>query len=53
MTLVGWISALPWNQAPEEFRERPVEELPALSSSQPGVRAAAERLEVCVLIVGD
>ena len=43
---VGWISALPWNQAPEEFRERPVEELPALSSSQPGVRAAAERLVV-------
>ena len=43
---VGWISALPWNQAPEEFRERPVEELSALSSSQPGVRAAAERLVV-------
>jgi transposase len=43
---VGWISALPWNQAPEQFRERPVEELPALSSSQPGVRAAAERLVV-------
>jgi len=43
---VGWISALPWNQAPEEFRERPVEELPALSSSQPGVRAAAERMVV-------
>jgi len=43
---VGWISALPWNQAPEEFREQPVEDLPALSSSQPGVRAAAERLVV-------
>ena len=43
---VGWISALPWNQAPEEFRERPVEELPALSSSQPGVRANAERMVV-------
>ena len=43
---VGWISALPWNQAPEEFRERPVEELPALSSRQPGVRAAAERMVV-------
>lgn len=43
---VGWISALPWNQAPAAFRERPVEELPALSSSQPGVRAAAERLVV-------
>ena len=43
---VGWISALPWNQAPGEFREQPVEKLPALSSSQPGVRAAAERLVV-------
>lgn len=45
-TGVGWISALPWNQAPEELRERPAEELPALSSAQPGVRAAAERLVV-------
>src|SRR5437667_5356600 len=43
---VGWISALPWNQAPEEFRERAGEELPALSSNQPGVRAAAERMVV-------
>ena len=43
---VGWISALPWNQAPAGLRERPAEELSALSSSQPGVRAAAERLIV-------
>ena len=43
---VGWISALPWNQAPEQLRERPVEQLPALSSRQPGVRATAERLLV-------
>jgi len=43
---VGWISALPWNQTPEAFREQPVEQLPALSSAQPGVRAAAERLLV-------
>jgi len=43
---VGWISALPWNQAPEELRERPAEQLSALSSAQPGVRAAAERLVV-------
>jgi transposase len=43
---VGWISALPWNQAPEELRERPAEQLTPLSSSQPGVRAAAERLIV-------
>jgi transposase len=43
---VGWISALPWNQAPEELRERPAAQLPALSSAQPGVRSAAERLVV-------
>jgi hypothetical protein len=43
---VGWISALPWNQAPAELRERPVEGLSALGSRQPGVRAAAERMAV-------
>ncbi len=43
---VGWISALPWNQAPQSLRERAVQELPALSSAQPGVRAAAERMIV-------
>jgi len=40
---VGWISALPWNQAPAELRSRAVEELPTCSSAQPGVRAAAEK----------
>lgn len=43
---VGWISALPWNQAPAEFRERAVEQLTPCSSQQPGVRAAAEKLLV-------
>lgn len=43
---VGWISALPWNQAPVAFRERAVEQLPPCSSAQPGVRAAAEKLLV-------
>jgi transposase len=43
---VGWISALPWNQAPAEWRERNTEALTALSSAQPGVRAAAERMLV-------
>jgi len=43
---VGWISALPWNQAPVAFRERAVELLPPCSSAQPGVRAAAEKLLV-------
>src|SRR5919108_4211268 len=39
----GWGSALPWNQAPPELRERPVEALPLCSSEQPGVHALAER----------
>jgi transposase len=43
---VGWISALPWNQAPAALRERVVEQLPLCSSAQPGVRAAAEKLLV-------
>jgi len=43
---VGWISALPWNQAPLPFRGRAVEQLPPCSSAQPGVRAAAEKLLV-------
>jgi transposase len=40
---VGWISALPWNQAPVELRERDIETLPLCSSDQPGVHAVAER----------
>ncbi len=40
---VGWISALPWNQAPAELREREIEKLPLCSSDQPGVHAVAER----------
>jgi len=43
---VGWISALPWNQAPAALRERAVEQLPLCSSAQPGVRAAAEKILV-------
>ena len=43
---IGWIAALPWNQAPAEFRERAAEQLPPLSSTQPGVQAAAERMLV-------
>src|SRR6266404_4982734 len=39
---LGWISALPWNQAPVELRERAVDQLPPCSSLQPGVRAFAE-----------
>jgi transposase len=40
---LGWISALPWNQAPMELRERDIETLPSCSSDQPGVHAVAER----------
>jgi len=43
---VGWISALPWKQAPVELRSRAVEELPLCSSAQPGVRAGAEKMLV-------
>jgi transposase len=43
---LGWISALPWNQAPEQLRSRAVEQLPLCSSAQPGVRAAAEKILV-------
>jgi transposase len=43
---LGWISALPWNQAPAEFRQRGVETLPVCSGAEPGVQAAAENLLV-------
>jgi len=39
---LGWISALPWNQAPAEFSQRALDTLPVCSSAQPGVCAAAE-----------
>ena len=43
---VGWIAALPWNQAPAELRERALEQLSVCSSDQPGVRAAGEPMLV-------
>lgn len=43
---VGWISALPWNQAPPELRERETEKLEACTSQQPGAKAAAQRMVV-------
>jgi transposase len=43
---VGWISALPWNQAPVELREKRVEQLPVCGTAHPGVRAAAEKMLV-------
>jgi len=38
---LGWISALPWNQAPAELRARDVEQL-SPCDGLPGIRAAAE-----------
>ena len=43
---LGWISALPWNQAPAELRSRAVEELAVCSTAKPGVRAGAEKVLV-------
>ena len=43
---VGWISALPWNQAPAELRAKSVEQLLPCSSAHPGVRAVAEKMLV-------
>jgi len=43
---LGWISALPWNQAPAALRSRAVEELAVCSSAQAGVRAGAEKILV-------
>jgi len=43
---VGWIAALPWNQAPAELRERPLEQLAVCNSDLPGVRAAGEKMLV-------
>ena len=37
---VGWVSALPWTQAPPAFREQPLDQLTALSSDHPGGLAA-------------
>lgn len=39
---IGWISALPWNQAPPELRERAPEDIP-LCPNHSGVRAVAEK----------
>ena len=43
---LGWVSALPWNQAPESLRSAGDDRLQPLGAAHPGVRAAAERLTV-------
>jgi len=35
---LGWISALPWSQAPKDMREVPVEQMHCCSSALPGIR---------------
>jgi transposase len=43
---VGWVSALPWNQAPPDLRTRPIDTLAPCGSDHPGVRAAGQRAVV-------
>ena len=43
---VGWISALPWNQAPQELRERRLEQIPPCGGEQAGIRAWASQAVV-------
>lgn len=45
---LGWIAALPWDQAPAALRSRPLEQLDAVAG-EPGLRAGAER----TLVHGD
>ncbi len=43
---LGWISALPWKQAPKELREMSIEELEPLGFAHPGV-SAGSCMELC------
>lgn len=53
---LGWIAALPWQQAPPELRQRPFEQLEPVRSAHPDLRASADRCMVsgtkrlCVLL---
>ena len=40
---LGWISALPWNQAPDQLRSKDVDQLSPCGSAYPGVRVATEK----------
>ena len=40
---LGWVAALPWNQAPVALRQRPLARLGPVGQGQPGVQAVAER----------
>ncbi len=43
---LGWVAALPWNQAPAGLRATDEEELKPVGGAHPGVRAAAQRCRV-------
>jgi len=43
---VGWVSALPWNQAPVDLRARAADTLPPCGPDHPGVRAVGQRAVV-------
>jgi len=43
---IGWVSALPWNQAPVDLRTRALETLPLCGVDHPGVRAIGQRAVV-------
>ena len=40
---LGWISALPWNQAPDQLRSKDVDQLSPCGSAYPGVRVATAK----------
>ncbi len=43
---LGWISALPWSQAPEEMRQVPIEQMHCCSSALPGIRVKKGEADV-------
>jgi len=43
---IGWVSALPWNQAPVDLRTRALETVPLCGVDHPGVRAIGQRAVV-------
>ena len=53
---LGWVAALPWNQAPPALRDWPDDRLAAVGSAHPRVRAARQSHQVqggdylCILL---
>ena len=40
-----WVAALPWNQAPQRLRSRPLRKLESLEPQQPGLKACAQQAQ--------